>query len=240
MRDDHRKARLAHLIKTDYGDERKRFMDAHEWVSKSRLSQVLGSQPFAEDAGFEWAERIGLPRAWFNNSWPTPKESKALGIPVDQPYPGATNQKAGSQFSAGVGEKSMEIPWLDVRVAAGEGRPHGEVEAIGGLSFRSDFLRDCGIYKNEEGVILNVTGESMGCSVWDGSVVLVNTKIKDPVKNKIFVFVDGEGPVVKRVVQEDGRWIARSDNTDKKRYPDFPFGNGHQVIGQAVWMGAKL
>lgn len=41
MRDAHRKARLAHLIATDYGS-RSAFLSAHDWVSRSRLSQAIG------------------------------------------------------------------------------------------------------------------------------------------------------------------------------------------------------
>lgn len=135
---------------------------------------------------------------------------------------------------------SITIPRLDVIVAAGDGKVTTSEEIVGGLAFRADFLRECGIYSAEDGVVLNVKGDSMGSTVPDTAVVLVNKKGREPLKNKVFVFVSGEGPVVKRVLYEGGRWMARSDNEDKKRYPDFPFDDGHALIGRAVWMGAKL
>lgn len=136
--------------------------------------------------------------------------------------------------------ESIQIPRLNVVVAAGDGKVVTSEDVIGGLSFRSDFLRECGIYEADDGVVLNVKGTSMADTVRDGSVLLVNKKGREPIKNKVFVFVNGDGPVVKRVVQEGGRWIARSDNEDKKRFPDFPFEDGHALLGRAVWMGAKL
>lgn len=135
---------------------------------------------------------------------------------------------------------SITIPRLGVIVAAGDGRVTTTEEVIGGLAFRADFLRECGIYEADDGVILNVRGDSMGTTVPDGAVLLVNKKGREPLKKKIFVFLNGEGPVVKRVLYEGGRWMARSDNEDKDRYPDFPFDDGHALIGRAVWMGAKL
>lgn len=135
---------------------------------------------------------------------------------------------------------SIIIPRLDVLVGAGDGKVTTSEEVIGGLAFRADFLRECGIYESEDGVILNVRGESMGSTVVDGAVLLVNKKGREPLKNKIFVFLSGEGPVVKRVLYEGGRWMARSDSENKDKYPDFPFDDGHALIGRAVWMGAKL
>ncbi|CAN7448545.1 S24 family peptidase [Acidovorax sp. LjRoot66] len=136
--------------------------------------------------------------------------------------------------------ESITIPRLDVIVAAGDGRVTTSEEVVEGLAFRADFLRECGIYAAEDGVVLNVRGESMGLTVPDGAVLLVNKKGREPLKKKVFVFLSGEGPVVKRVLYEGGRWMARSDNEDKSTYPDFPFDDGHALIGRAVWMGAKL
>jgi phage repressor protein C with HTH and peptisase S24 domain len=134
----------------------------------------------------------------------------------------------------------MQVSRVDVAVGAGDGKPVYTEDIIGGLAFRRDFLRECGIYSSDDAVVLTVRGDSMAGSVWDGAVILVNTKRRDPVRNKVFVFVNGEGPVVKRVAFNGGQWIAQSDNPDKDRYPDFPFKDGNTLIGQAVWMGAKL
>ncbi|MDA8522010.1 S24 family peptidase [Acidovorax sp. NCPPB 4044] len=134
----------------------------------------------------------------------------------------------------------LQVARMSVAVGAGDGPPVISEDIIDGLAFRRDFLRDCGINNPDDAAVLDVKGESMGSTVWDRSVILVNKRARDPVRNKIFVFVNGEGPVVKRVVREDGRWVARSDNSDKRRYPDFPFTEDNRLIGQAVWVAAKL
>lgn len=136
---------------------------------------------------------------------------------------------------------TLNISRLDVHVAAGTGNVVESVDRIGGLTFRCDFLRQVGIYtdSDDESVVLGVKGESMG-QWFDGAVVLVNKKVRDPIAGKVFVFVDGEGPVLKRVMKVNGLWIARSDNDDKVQYPDFPFKKDSTLIGQAVWMGTKL
>lgn len=132
---------------------------------------------------------------------------------------------------------SMVVPLLNVFVGAGAGKLNAaEEEEIGGLAFRTSFLRECDIYSPSDAMVLNVKGLSMG-ELWDGAVVLVNRKKREPIKRKIFVFVDDLGPVVKRVVYEQDRWIARSDNVN---FPDFPFHDGHRLLGRAMWMGAKL
>ncbi|MGQ2994253.1 S24 family peptidase [Variovorax sp.] len=135
-------------------------------------------------------------------------------------------------------EETLMVPRLDVVVAAGDGAVSSSEDVIGGLTFRRDFLRECDIHDANEAVIVNVKGESMGNM--NGAVLLVNKKIRTPVKDKVFVFVRGEGPSVKRVIKRGGAWIATSDNEDKSRYPDFPFEDGHTLIGRAVWMGVKL
>lgn len=86
MRDEHRKARLRHLIKTDYGSQAKFAKDTA--ISESRTSQAAGKkEPFAEDAATLWEGKLGLPKGWFNNTWPTPKEAGKLGVRIEDGYP---------------------------------------------------------------------------------------------------------------------------------------------------------
>jgi phage repressor protein C with HTH and peptisase S24 domain len=143
-------------------------------------------------------------------------------------------------FEAGyiADEETLKVPRLDVVVGAGDGAITSSEDVIGGLTFRRDFLRECGINGIDEAVIVAVKGQSMGNM--DGAVLLVNKKLRDPVKDKVFVFVKGEGATVKRVVKQGGQWMATSDNEDKGRYPDFAFEDGQTLIGRAVWMGVKL
>lgn len=85
MSDEFRKARLNHLIQTDYQSQVK-FAFAHD-LSKGRVSQMLGKEhPFGERAANNLEERLGLERGWFNSDWPTPLEVRKQGgkpIPIN-------------------------------------------------------------------------------------------------------------------------------------------------------------
>ena len=137
-------------------------------------------------------------------------------------------------------EDYSQISRLTVVAGAGSGRPVYSEDIIDGLAFRKEFLREAGILKPDDGVVIGVRGLSMG-ELLDGSVVLVNKKRREPKRDKYFVFWrQDEGVVLKRVVKQGQVWVAHSDNDDKTMYPDFPFEDGQTLIGQAVWAGVKL
>lgn len=133
-----------------------------------------------------------------------------------------------------------EVKMTDVKVAGGHGAlPHLE-EELGTLKFRRDFLRKVGVTE-ASAVIVTVKGHSMDPTIKDGATLLVNKSNRVPQRDKIYVFWRrDEGLVVKRVVKEGSHWLARSDNDDRKSYPDFPFQDDEYLLGRAVWMGSKL
>jgi hypothetical protein len=87
MSDAHRKARLKHLIATDYGSLVA--FAAAVGKGKARVSQMAGpNQPFGERAARHLEEAALLPAEWFNNDWPTPHETRKLGHKVAEPQAG--------------------------------------------------------------------------------------------------------------------------------------------------------
>ncbi|MGB3068458.1 MAG: hypothetical protein WBC18_07920 [Ottowia sp.] len=91
MRDEHRRERARHLIKTDYKSQTD--FVAKTKLLKGRVSQIVGKNakmPFGEGAADTWERAAGLPEGWLSNNWPTPKEAKANGWRVDAPYPDAS------------------------------------------------------------------------------------------------------------------------------------------------------
>lgn len=99
---DHRKTRLRHLIATDYGGKQAHMAAAsplkddgeHEY-NRSRINQLAGdAEPFGEGAARKLEESYGLPKGWFNNLWPTPREAERLGVPMEAGYPTADNRHA--------------------------------------------------------------------------------------------------------------------------------------------------
>lgn len=147
-----------------------------------------------------------------------------------------------ASYLDGIGsdEGFVDIKRTDMAVGAGPGSiPHWE-EELGSLKFRRDFLRSVGVTE-DRAVIVSVRGYSMDPTIKDGSTLLVNKANREPHKDLLFVFWrPDEGLVVKRIVQVDGEWLARSDNDDRAQYPDFPFRDDQYLLGRAVWMGVKL
>ncbi|MFD1709821.1 helix-turn-helix transcriptional regulator [Ottowia flava] len=140
----------------------------------------------------------------------------------------------------GVDDEFVSIDRIDVSVGAGPGKEAVAHETIGSLQFRSDFLRDCGITKPQDGKIVNVSGNSMYPKILDGAVLLINTSKRKPVDGEVFAFVHhDEGLIVKQALKVGDAWVAHSLNPDSH---DIPIGEGSpaHIIGQAVWMGAKL
>jgi phage repressor protein C with HTH and peptisase S24 domain len=144
-------------------------------------------------------------------------------------------------FDGAGNENFAEVARIDARLAAGNGAVEGYVDTIGALQFRRDFLRGCGISDPEKARVCNVKGHSMDPTVPDGAVVLINTSITQPQSGKIFALAKSiDGLVIKRLVKSGDDWLARSDNPDGN--PDFQINDGESVdiIGRAVWVGAKL
>lgn len=133
-----------------------------------------------------------------------------------------------------------EVKRVSAAFSAGPGANPGVFEEIGTLSFRRDFLTACGV-SPESARVVDVKGFSMEPTIPHGAVLLINTANTEPRNNAIFALVSQHrGLVVKRLVQKDDAWFARSDNPDGN--PDFQINDGEpvKIIGRAVWMGAKL
>lgn len=167
----------------------------------------------------------------------------SFGSKISREIEDALNLPNGHFDGIGESEDFVDVRVTDVKAAAGNGSlAQLEDEEIGSLKFRRDFLRSCGVVP-ENASIIKVTGRSMEPTIKDGASLLVNKSNKVPHRNDIYVFWKrDEGLVVKRLVKEDGRWIARSDNDDRASFPDFALEDTSTVelIGKAVWMGSKL
>ncbi len=133
----------------------------------------------------------------------------------------------------------VDVPRKKVALSAGPGRePHVE-EDIGRLKFRADFLRSIGANPAHAAVV-DVSGRSMEPTIPDGAVVLISTGNREPRDRMIYALRIGREVFVKRLVRHGERWLARSDNDDREDYPDIELNNDAEIIGRAVWMGARL
>lgn len=137
------------------------------------------------------------------------------------------------------GSEFVDVPRVNVKLAAGHGATPQVEEVIGNLKFTREFLRGCGV-SIQGARVVDVRGPSMEPTIKDGAVLLVSTNNREPVEGQIFAMVrPSEGLIVKRLMRKDGHWVARSDNRD---HDDIPIDDGEPItiIGRAIWMGAKL
>lgn len=141
------------------------------------------------------------------------------------------------------------IPELDVKASCGPGgKFHDHVVVKGGLAFKREFLREMGISEQQARVI-HADGPSMEPTIGHGRVVLINLSETEPKDGKVYLICDEDGGVVlKRLVRDFDPgmgttvWKIRSDNPDKRRYPDkfWPEDSRAHIIGRAVWHDGLL
>ncbi|GKS73702.1 helix-turn-helix domain-containing protein [Acidovorax sp. SUPP950] len=136
-------------------------------------------------------------------------------------------------------EEFQDVLRIDARLAGGDGAVQGLEEVIGNLKFATSFLRECKVSPAKARVV-SVRGHSMHPTIPDGAVVLIDTGTKEPAHDCIFALVrPAEGLIVKRLRNQDGRWLATSDNPsfDPIQIDD---GEPISIIGRALWMGTTL
>lgn len=177
-------------------------------MSDSQVSQLTGEN-FTKNIGNTIARRIeaafGKPAGWMD---------------VDQETAATVGIEGRRVISHGPENNNfIEIKRVKLKLSAGltgfgaepdsdEGRP---------ISFRQDWFDKYG-FVPERLLAVGVRGESMEPTMSDSDTVVINTadtKLKD---GKIYaVNFDGEA-VIKRLVNDYGRWFLVSDNPDQKRY----------------------
>lgn len=137
------------------------------------------------------------------------------------------------------GEDFATIKRVAAEASAGLGMVNGEVEVIGSMAFRRDWLRDRGI-KPDKAVLVSVTGDSMAPRIKPGDLVLVDLARTDIANGQPYVFTDIDGETrLKRLHRLGKRTLAIvSDNPDHP--PELRDGLDAErikVLGQIVWSG---
>ena len=160
----------------------------------------------------------------------------------------APNKSAEESEGYGYTPTAMDyalVPQYSAHGAAGNGHLNGHVEVTGGLVFKRAWLTRIGLRERNLHVIY-VQGHSMEPTVCDADVVLIDesqTELRDA---RIFVICKPDGElIIKRLIQSvTGGWIIRSDNDDKRSYPDQLISESEvenlRIIGRVVWHGGAL
>jgi hypothetical protein len=218
MDDSHRKARLQHLINVDYDGEQKRFCEK-AGVSKGRLSQLLTAgdeQPFGARAARTLEDKAGLPRFWFENTWPTPRELRAGNNHAVEPR---VHEPTPRYLPDG---EDHIIPQYQVRGSMGMGVLLRDQPG----SIHSWHVTLEWIQKNVHNVtspknlaIVTGFGDSMKPLYNPGDPLLVDTGVKSVDFDAVYFFRIGEEGFIKRLQRVPGvGLLAISEN---KAYRDW-------------------
>lgn len=209
----HRRERLLALIETAYGGERVRFCDK-TGVSESRLAQLLsqtfrGGTAFTEKTARKLEAAADLPTLYFDQGAAPPLD-EALQL-----IPGAKRVRAAED-----GDPTMTaIRKARLRVRAGVTGFQVDPEHYDGETqlVPTEWMQREGFVP--EGLIsILVHGESMEPSLYEGDIIVINTRDTTPVSGSVFV-INYEGEViVKRMLRDAGRWWLTSDNPDQRRF----------------------
>lgn len=146
------------------------------------------------------------------------------------------------------GSDYAHVPLHDALLAAGSGRNNSSEGVIDNLAFRRDWLKKIGISASAAR-LARVQGDSMQPSLWDGDVVLIDTRSNTPIvrsvegrdqrRSPIYALLDSGEARVKRVQRlSEKAFLLLSDN------PDYPPELRQdrdlldiKIIGRVVWWG---
>lgn len=174
--------------------------------------------------------------------------ANALDVSLMELIEGTPTQAAEAPATYGHVPDATEyalVPQYTAHGAAGNGQLNDHVEVKGGLVFKRAWLSRMHLRERNLHVIY-VQGHSMEPTVCDGDVVLLDESQTQARDGRIYALRKPDGElIIKRLIQSlTGGWIIRSDNEDKRAYPDQPVSDSDLeqlcIVGRVVWHGGAL
>lgn len=102
------------------------------------------------------------------------------------------------------------------------------------IVFRREWLKKRH-YKASSLLAMQVTGQSMEPTLWDGDLVIVNTLNNEPRDGVVFVALYEGETVVKRLMRDASKWWLCSDNHDQRRYARKVCHEQTKIVGEVVY-----
>lgn len=234
---------LSHRLKWAV-DQKLRAEPSLRKITNKALAKIAGVSPPA--VGYWYRDANGM------EAEPARKLGVFLGVDAvwlekgDGPPPSFTLRQDMNTPSEDI---FALVPELDVKAACGPGGKFTDhVVVKGGLAFKHSFLSEVGVPEDQARVV-HADGPSMEPTIGHGRVVLVNLADTVPKDGKVYLICDEDGGIsLKRLVRDFDPgmgatvWKIRSDNPDKRRYPDkfWPEDSRAHIIGRAVWHDGLL
>ena len=119
----------------------------------------------------------------------------------------------------------------DVRLAAGTGTFADQEPVAGEVKFRTSWLRKRRL-RAKDLFLVDVSGDSMERTIFDGDSALVDETHPSPRSGKIYALRTGDGLIVKRLRKRNHHWWADSDNDS---YEPQPLEDVARILGRIVW-----
>ena len=133
-------------------------------------------------------------------------------------------------------EEFIPIKRVDIKINAGISG--FAIEDLNGerapIFFRKDWINRRG-YRPEMLHAIEVKGQSMEFSLFEGDLVVINLDETKPIDGEVFA-ANYEGElVIKRMVNDAGHWYLASDNQDKRRFPNKLAHEQCFIIGRIIY-----
>ncbi|MGB0662809.1 MAG: XRE family transcriptional regulator [Pontibacterium sp.] len=135
-------------------------------------------------------------------------------------------------------ENYTNIPFLDVELAAGNGKHIDTEQVEEWIPISTEWILENRFSKHALAAV-TVKGDSMVPRLQDGDAILVNTEDRTPTSGNIYaIAVDSELRVKRLIKRMDGAWIISSDNKSNPAYQDEVISHHNfeqlRIIGRAV------
>jgi len=231
----------------------------HEKISESFRSRL--EELISDEKPFPWASRIGLTPGVFNRMWNegiAPKGevlqliAEKTGCSLDwlvlgegsiwrpdlcQVVPLKDIMLNGFDLSA---NGYVNVPSLDTSVSA-DGSIKQNEQIVNYIGFKEDWVENFLGITAQHLLLIRVKGDSMGPTLSEGDLVLIDTTSKMIETNSMYVIQFWGSLQIKRVQRKlDGTAVIKSDNNiyEPEIVPIDQVDNLN-VIGRVVWYGKR-
>ncbi len=132
------------------------------------------------------------------------------------------------------------VPRVAAEASAGPGALNGDVEVVGSMAFRTDWLRDHGV-RPGKALLVSVTGDGMAPRIEKGDLVLLDLARTDIVNGQPCIFKDTDGETHLKRLHRLGKstlaLVAENPPTPPPELRTGPDAERIKLLGQIIWSG---